>query len=327
VLAGCGGGAPVLDLTLDVDPAVSDGDLAKVTELKFTAAGDESGTFDLPLSRPLARTERLLYRPRSDSRAISLAVDGFDTKGVETLHGGSVAIALGSTSHAEITLYGTTMLGDAGALDGGVDQATPGGGLVGWWKLDEGSGTTASDSSGNGNTGLLSGGPKWTTGIAGDALDFSGSSMVVVHDAADLSGMAAVTVATWIKLAALSDGDFVSKRHAGPPYFSYDLQVHSDGTVGFEATTESGGGGSAGSSTKLPTGAWHHVAGVYDGVTVRVYIDGVADGYTNELSGAVSTTTDSLVMNFSGFSGALDDVRVYARALAPAEIAALHENP
>ena len=41
--------------------------------------------------------------------------------------------------------------------------------LVGWWKLDEGSGTTAADSSGHGNDGTLEGSAAWDAGMFGNA--------------------------------------------------------------------------------------------------------------------------------------------------------------
>ena len=55
--------------------------------------------------------------------------------------------------------------------------------LVGYWKLDEGSGTTASDSSGNGNDGQLVGSPAWPTGVFGGAPHFppSPDTVVVPH--------------------------------------------------------------------------------------------------------------------------------------------------
>ena len=47
--------------------------------------------------------------------------------------------------------------------------------LVAWWKLDDGSGTTAMDSSGNGNDGTVEGGAQWVAGQLGGALQFNGS--------------------------------------------------------------------------------------------------------------------------------------------------------
>ena len=51
-------------------------------------------------------------------------------------------------------------------------------GLVGWWSFDEGSGTVAGDSSGNGNTGTIYG-ATWVTGIYGKALSFDGMQAIM----------------------------------------------------------------------------------------------------------------------------------------------------
>jgi len=59
--------------------------------------------------------------------------------------------------------------------------------LVGHWKLDEGGGTTAQDSSGNGNNGTLQGAPVWVAGVLGRALQFNGSNSVNCGDASKLA--------------------------------------------------------------------------------------------------------------------------------------------
>jgi hypothetical protein len=51
--------------------------------------------------------------------------------------------------------------------------------LVGWWRFDDGSGTTAMDSSGNGNDGTLNGGAQWTDGQIGSAIQFNGTDSSV----------------------------------------------------------------------------------------------------------------------------------------------------
>ncbi|MCI0749135.1 MAG: Ig-like domain-containing protein, partial [Nevskiales bacterium] len=80
-------------------------------------------------------------------------------------------------------------------------------GLVGHWKFDEGSGTTASDSSGNGNTGTLNG-PVWVPGAIGRALSFDG-----INDYVSIPGFNATllpaTLTAWIKADALGSCDAV----------------------------------------------------------------------------------------------------------------------
>ncbi|MHC4629535.1 MAG: hypothetical protein ACYTDV_21380 [Planctomycetota bacterium] len=71
--------------------------------------------------------------------------------------------------------------------------------LVGWWRLDDGSGTTATDSSGNGNDGTLTGGPTWALGRLSGALEFDGvDDYVEVPHAQILTVDNEVTVMAWV---------------------------------------------------------------------------------------------------------------------------------
>ncbi|MDT8301292.1 MAG: hypothetical protein RQ760_07385, partial [Sedimentisphaerales bacterium] len=64
--------------------------------------------------------------------------------------------------------------------------------LVGWWRFDEGSGTTAVDSSGNGNDGIFNGDPQWVMGYFGGALEFDG-----VDDWLDCGSDPSLDLTTW----------------------------------------------------------------------------------------------------------------------------------
>src|ERR1700743_1869815 len=73
-------------------------------------------------------------------------------------------------------------------------------GPVGLWKLDEGSGHTVADTSGNGNNGVLSGGVSWTSGVfGGSSLSFDGSGQVKVADNDALEPPTSVTVSAWFR--------------------------------------------------------------------------------------------------------------------------------
>jgi hypothetical protein len=73
-------------------------------------------------------------------------------------------------------------------------------GLAGYWKFDEGSGTVASDSSNNGNTGTLVNGPQWVDGIRGNALTFDGvDDYVDVLDSNNLDVSQSITIEAWVK--------------------------------------------------------------------------------------------------------------------------------
>ena len=73
--------------------------------------------------------------------------------------------------------------------------------LVGWWRFDDGTGTTAADSSGNGNDGTLMGSLTWTTdGKMGGALQFPASGYVDCGSGSSLAIGDAVSMAAWIKV-------------------------------------------------------------------------------------------------------------------------------
>src|SRR3989344_5236105 len=110
----------------------------------------------------------------------SLPVDPINTSSTGNYYtytpGGSWEV----TSLLESAKYALNMANDGGRdtirYETGSSLAlVPPLGLVGYWKFDEGTGTSAGDSSGNGNTGTLVNSPSWVTGKVGGALSFDGT--------------------------------------------------------------------------------------------------------------------------------------------------------
>jgi hypothetical protein len=214
----------------------------------------------------------------------------------------------------------------AHAFNAGPDPS-----LVGWWKLDEGSGTTANDSSGNGNNGTINGTPTWVTaGKLGGALQFNGTNTYInVGNGTSLQMRDALTIAFWIKTSAftttwaavISKGDGSWRMGRGT--------VASGGTgstlhMGVSGTTVSGNAYFDG--TKVVTdGEWHHGAGIYNGSTATIYVDGVQDAQITATGQLATATYDVLIgenQQSTGryMTGMLDDVRVYNRALTVNEL-------
>jgi len=214
-----------------------------------------------------------------------------------------------------------------GLPQAGVTNAADGS-LVGWWKLDETSGTIAHDSSGYGNVGTLRGDPQWTAGTVGGALQFDGDGDYVdCGDGASLNITGELTIAAWIKLA----GPVTDRKIAGNQdgiTGGYKLGVYSD-LLEFEirtANNEAFLNRNAGGGMMLQPELWHHVVGVYSqGDYIRTYVDGNVDRemFTPELLG---TSTGTFKFGREPFSdsyfwfGLIDDVRVYDRALGQEEI-------
>ncbi|MCH7559210.1 MAG: discoidin domain-containing protein, partial [Planctomycetes bacterium] len=214
------------------------------------------------------------------------------------------------------------------ALTSIVEAADPS--LVGWWKFNESSGTTAKDSSAYGNDGTLNGDPQWVNGKLARALQFDGvDEFVEVPHADILTVDNEVTVMAWIN----------TSRHGGPgtegyqgivakgnSTRSYSLYTQSAGTLHF-STTSGGAYVGSSSSSQVPLNEWAHVAAMVAGGEHRYYINGEPAGTGGggiNLPGA--TDTDNVVIGRTqegatrSFLGMIDDVRIYNRALTEDEI-------
>jgi len=150
--------------------------------------------------------------------------------------------------------------------------------LVGYWKLDDGTGTTAADSSGNGGDGTFEGEPQWVSGMIEGALEFDGDDAVNCGDILPITD--ALTIACWVNPAGLSgDNGWVTREG------SYAFK--SSGTS-LRFTTPGVLDHTAGSTT-LVVGDWQHVA-----VT---FAPGQIEGAIFYLNGAEAQRLDASALN------------------------------
>ncbi|MDO8524607.1 MAG: LamG domain-containing protein [bacterium] len=199
--------------------------------------------------------------------------------------------------------------------------------LVAYWDMDQATGTTAIDNSGNNNTGTLIGGVKITNGVYGNALQFDGvNDYINVADSPSLSPTNAVTVSGWIKTSSIQPGRGVIVK--GGPGNNYDYMLYFSRTtqanVNFYIRNSSGSIDTAGSYTfKYNDNAWHYYTGVFDGDWLRLYIDGKLVSSKNTVLTNIKNSINPLTIGrgwSTYFKGSIDDVRVYSRALSANEI-------
>jgi hypothetical protein len=218
-----------------------------------------------------------------------------------------------------------------GSLAGATYSYDPS--LVAHWRFDEGSGTTANDSSGNGRTGTLKNGASFTN-AALPALQFPdpaalkliGTSHQYVDAGPSLNlANSSFTVAAWAKRSTTSGKQWIigygtnktdkalvlgfrDNDHVTCAFFNDDL----DTEIAYADTN------------------WHHIACTYDAATrIRtVYVDNVGlwadDGGSIQASGTFNIGRVRWSEGY--FSGTIDDVRVYNRALSPKEIEYLYKG-
>jgi glucose/arabinose dehydrogenase/chitodextrinase len=203
-------------------------------------------------------------------------------------------------------------------------------GLVAAYGFDDGSGASAADSSGNGNTGAVSGAAWATAGRYGSALSFNGtSSRVVVPDADSLDLTTALTVEAWVRPTALSAWRTIAlKERSGGILYSLYANEAGNRPVG---QVDIGGEHNALGSGVLPLDTWSHLAVTWDGTTLRLYVNGTQAGSTT-VTGTLLDSSGPLDIGGNGvwgeyFSGLIDEVRVYNRALGDSEIQTDMDQP
>jgi len=199
--------------------------------------------------------------------------------------------------------------------------------LVGWWRLDEGSGTIASDSSGGGNDGTFVGTPEWTDGKVGGALEFDGGDSVSVPGGADINPES-ITLMTWVNFnevdtAVMERQDYLSR---GDDY-AFSLHEWNANQMIHGIVTSAGGWTVVGGQTVVEADIWYHTAMTYDAGTDKLilYLDGEVDGELTLTTGLEHRLGGSLTLGtYSGrdLLGKLDEVKIFDVALSQDEIKA-----
>ena len=202
---------------------------------------------------------------------------------------------------------------------------------VAYYPLDEDTGTAVWDVTANSNDGSFAGTPTWTTGKLGEALTVSSSNYVTVPDDATFSlGSSPVTMMAWVNPSGLgASGSIISQNGD-----SFELNRDSSNRLGVQMTCSDSSLRRARESTAslTATGAWYHVAAVFDptsgATTVYVngdsrtvtYIDAQAacgSGLKNSTSPVTIGSRDS---GSNPFGGTIDEVKLYSRAFTAKEI-------
>jgi hypothetical protein len=202
--------------------------------------------------------------------------------------------------------------------------------LVGWWKLEEGPGTTVVDWSGYNHHGKFAAGDaRWVEGIDGGAMEFPVRAVQMTGYEGVL-GTQNRTVTAWIRTTGY--GDYISwGQNVNTQKWICRVQNGAaDGTVG-ALRTECSGGFIIG-STVLTDGEWHHVTSVLEVVgtstidDIRLYVDGWQETISGWQAIDVNTVGGGRTVWLGDghhgrlFPGQLDDVRIYDRALTQDQI-------
>ena len=211
-------------------------------------------------------------------------------------------------------------------------------GYLGYWRLDEQSGTTATDGSNNGNNGTYVGGSHSNNVPA--TIVFSDSASVQLNGSSDyvslgtnlFAGLGAFTVSAWVK-PSNSTGiqAILSQWKAQTNAQMVLLRINNGVLEGFVHVTKGSKIAGGSFAMAIPAGTWSHVVFQYNGTKLIAVVNGQYSPVTFAVNSAVKSST-STTLSIGGqnrtaadgyFNGQIDDFRIYNRALTSAEIASI----
>ena len=230
----------------------------------------------------------------------------------------------GGSSQAIKTGYIT--VGSAPGGGTGVTPVPPTG-LVAAYGFEEASGTHVIDASGNANHGTISGASRISTTHFGSALKFNGTSnWVTVNDSASIDLTIGMTVEAWV-YPTKSLGNWATVLMKEQPGFAtYWLYANDDTNRPANVINVGGTFRQLSAGPRLSANAWTHLASTYDGSTQKLYVNGQLAGNRPQ-TGTIAVSNGKLRIGGNSiwgeyFTGQIDEVRIYNRALTQSEILA-----
>jgi hypothetical protein len=198
-------------------------------------------------------------------------------------------------------------------------------GLVGAYGFEEATGASAVDSSPAGNPGTINGPTRSAAGKFGSALTFDGvNDLVTVPDSNSLDLTTGVTLEAWVRPSTVTGWRtaLLKEQTNGLVYAIYANTDANRPSGHVFTTSEFDTLGAA----QLAANTWSHLAVTYDGVTLKLYVNGTLAS-SKAVAGSLFASTGALRIGGNNiwpewFAGLIDEVRVYQRALTATEVTA-----
>ncbi|HBC59716.1 MAG TPA: hypothetical protein DC058_00675 [Planctomycetaceae bacterium] len=209
-------------------------------------------------------------------------------------------------------------------------------GLAHTFSLDEADGDFR-DSHGRSAPAVLHGSRSSVPGRSGNALQFSGSTWLAAPDVGDFEADQPFTAAAWIRTVAGSGGTVFSRMDDAAAYRGYDFIVEGGRLNAHFVDHWPDKGCKVSTAAVLKPQQWHHVTLVWQGsrraAGIRIYVDGVPQTLQvdndGEVAGSLRTAKPFHIgrrQNSVPFTGTIDDVRIFSRALSDDDVRRLADG-
>lgn len=213
--------------------------------------------------------------------------------------------------------------------------------LKGYWAFNETSGSIAYDSSMSSNDGTVHGATWAPLGVNG-CLSFDGvNDFAEVADDNSLDITDKITVMGWVYIDDYENGRFYTVagkwNDRDGNYRGYLLGLSLKETEKpqprFYVSLDGSDFPSAISEVNLETATWYHLAGTYDGINLKIYVNGELKG-TTAVSGLINSNNQPVLIgadragggNGRFFTGFIDEVKIYSCVLSSASILAEYNS-
>lgn len=196
--------------------------------------------------------------------------------------------------------------------------------MVSWWPGDGNAKDYVDD-----NDGILRDGATFAPGKVELAFSFDGAGFVEVPDSANLNLTQALSVDAWIYRSAgnLNSG-IVEKTVGGGVNTQYNFFLE-DGYLRFRLIiVPTVDHRHISSDSVIPANVWTHVAATWDGYTMKIFVNGIQQTETLVVTDPINSGAGPTFIGTNGgggrFTGLIDEVEIFNRALSPIEIQALY---